>query len=91
MSYYVLEHGCAVHLPRSQNAVLLGELLSGYTQGNTFDMIPDSTENVITIGFPAPIPSLDLGVDCAVVEISEKGIAVVGADAANGGFEQKYS
>jgi hypothetical protein len=82
MSYYVLEHGCAVHLPRSQNAVLLGELLSGYTQGNTFDMISDSTENVITIGSPAPISSFDLGASCAVVEISEKGIAVVGADAA---------
>ena len=83
MSYYILDRGCTVHLPRETDASLLGELLSGYTQGTEFSVISDRAENVITVGSPSVMSVSSLAEDGAVVEISENGIFIMGADAAS--------
>ena len=81
MSYYILDRGCAIHLPRGTDVSLFGELLSGYTQGAAFAMIADCPDHVITVGSPAVTSVSSLGANCAVVEISESGLAIMGADA----------
>ena len=82
MTYYVLKREETIHLGADLDAALLGELLSGYTQGTVFSVIADAKENTVVIGETvddAPMPN---GVDEAVMDVTERGIRIAGQNTA---------
>lgn len=85
MSFFVLDPAQTVHVPCDADAALLGELLSGYTQGTVFSVVADGEANTVTVGEDVHAACAIAGIgtgSAAVLNVNERGVRIVGTDLA---------
>jgi len=82
MTYYVLKPENTIHFGADLDAALLGELLSGYTQGTVFHVAADGAAQTVTVGEIAESAPLPEGKDVAVMDVTERGVRITGNNTA---------